>query len=189
MNTGHPDFLTGHKAMAIISERVAATKAPPPQTDPKNPQRQTAATLMPNPSATINQGIIDGDANSGFFGSFFAKGKKGKPGVLENPPLVLKASGTLSEREYMETEVIKLLIMSYFNIVKRTVADLVPKAVMFNLVQFTKEELQRELLAEMYKKEVFDEALKESEFTVQRRKECKKMIEAMQKADEIINTV
>jgi hypothetical protein len=60
--------------------------------------------------------------------------------------------------------------LSYFNIVKRTVADIVPKACQLNLVQFSKDELQRELLAELYKKEVFDDALKESEFTVQRRK-------------------
>jgi len=194
VNTGHPDFLTGHKAMAVISDRVNASKAPPAILDPKNrgaPVQPspplTNAQVMPNPSNTINQGLIDGDANSGFFGSFFSKKKK--PGVLEAPPQVLKASGNLSEREYMETEVIKLLLMSYFNIVKRTVADIVPKAVMLNLVVATREELQRELLAELYKKEVFDESLKESDFTLQRRKECKKMIEALQKADEIINTV
>jgi replication fork clamp-binding protein CrfC len=85
--------------------------------------------------------------------------------------------------------VLELLLLSYFNIVKRTVADIVPKAVMLNLVQMSKDELQRELLAELYKKEVFDEALKESEFTVQRRKECKGMIEALQKADEICSSV
>lgn len=82
-----------------------------------------------------------------------------------------------------------MLLQSYYNIVKRTVADLVPKAIMLNLVQHTREELQRELLSELYKREVFDESLKESDFTVQRRKECRKMIEALQKADEIINTV
>jgi vacuolar protein sorting-associated protein 1 len=60
---------------------------------------------------------------------------------------------------------------------------------MYNLVQHSREELQRELLAELYKKEIFDESLKESDFTLQRRKECRKMIEALQKADEIINTV
>ncbi len=81
------------------------------------------------------------------------------------------------------------MLASYYNIVKRTVADLVPKATMLNLVQHTREELQRELLSELYKKEVFDECLKESDGTVARRKECKKMIEALQKADEIINTV
>lgn len=89
----------------------------------------------------------------------------------------------------METEVIKLLLLSYFNIVKRTTADIVPKAIMFNLVQKSKDELQRELLTELYKKESLDEDLKESEFTVQRRDECKKMITALRKADEIIASV
>lgn len=89
----------------------------------------------------------------------------------------------------METEVIKLLLLSYFNIVKRTAADLVPKAIMFKLVQYTKDELQRELLTELYKKEAFDEDLKESESVVARRKECRKMLEALKKADEIINSV
>ncbi|KAJ3130946.1 vacuolar protein sorting-associated protein 1 [Physocladia obscura] len=200
INTGHPDFIPGHKAMSIVSERVAAQKggilgqvtggqnsssanvhvangsvnrgsgAPPPP--PRDPQLDL-----------LNQGQQD----SSFFSSFFAKKKK--PGVLENPPAVLKASGNLSEREYMETEVIKLLLLSYYAIVKRTVADLIPKAIMYNLVTKTKEDLQRELLAELYKKDVFDDALKESDAVVARRKECREMIAAYQKADEIISSV
>jgi hypothetical protein len=84
----------------------------------------------------------------------------------------------------------ELLIQSYYNIVKRTVSDLVPKAVMLNLVSFAKDELQRELLKELYsKKEIADETMKESDFTVQRRKECKKMIEALQKAESVLNDV
>ena len=57
---------------------------------------------------------------------------------------------------------------------------------MLKLVYHAKEELQRELLQELYKAEVLDELLKESEYTQQRRKECKKMVEALQKADEVI---
>lgn len=79
----------------------------------------------------------------------------------------------------------ELLIQSYYNIVKRTLIDTVPKAIMLTLVSHSKDELQRELLTELYKSDVLDELLKESEFTVQRRKECKKMIEALQKADEV----
>jgi dynamin 1-like protein len=85
--------------------------------------------------------------------------------------------------------VIKLLLLSYFNIVKRTTSDLVPKAIMLNLVQASKDELQRELLAELYKKESFTEELKESEFVVKRRDECKKMISALKRADEIVAKV
>ncbi|KAF9986338.1 vacuolar protein sorting-associated protein 1 [Mortierella antarctica] len=178
LNTGHPDFLNGHKAMAVIHDRANQAKNPQP-VDPKN--RNAALTNLP-PSLEPEPN------NNGFFGSFFS-GKKKRASVMEAPPAVLKASGHLSEREQTETEVIKLLISSYFNIVKRTVIDTVPKAIMFNLVNTAKEELQRELLHELYKTEVLDELMKESEFTQNRRKECKKMIEALRKADEIVGTV
>ena len=71
----------------------------------------------------------------------------------------------------------ELLIQSYYNIVKRTMVDMVPKAIMLNLVTQAKEELQRELLSELYKAEVLDDLLQESDYTKERRQECKKMIE------------
>ncbi|KAJ3027153.1 UNVERIFIED_CONTAM: vacuolar protein sorting-associated protein 1 [Siphonaria sp. JEL0065] len=196
VNTGHPDFIPGHKAMSIVADKVAAQKAgiigavTANLNDPKNPasaNRGSTASPQPPPRDPQLDLLNQGQQDASFFSSFFAKKKK--PGVLENPPAVLKASGNPSEREYMEMEVIKLLLLSYYSIVKRTVADLVPKAIMLNLVTRTKEDLQRELLAELYKKDVFDEALKESDQTVARRKECKGMIEAFQKADEIISSV
>lgn len=67
--------------------------------------------------------------------------------------------------------------------------DMVPKAIMLNLVNHSREELQRELLTELYKHDVLDDLLQESDFTRQRRKDCKKMIEALQKADEIVGSV
>lgn len=60
---------------------------------------------------------------------------------------------------------------------------------MLNLVTETRDGLQRELLSQLYNAESFEESLKESDFTVQRRMECKKMIVALKKADEIIATV
>ena len=56
--------------------------------------------------------------DQGFFGSFWsgsnkaAVAKKKGLAAMEAPPAQLKASGTLSDREHMETEVIKLLISS-----------------------------------------------------------------------------
>ncbi|CAG8474875.1 4119_t:CDS:10 [Ambispora gerdemannii] len=183
INTGHPDFLNGHKAMTIINEKINPPK-PANSADSKN-NRVSIANLTSNPL-----GFDTESQNTGFFGSFFATNKKKKAGLMEpQPPQVLKASGNLSEREFMETEVIKLLIQSYFNIVKRTIVDTVPKAIMLHLVAYAKEELQRELLQELYKVDVLDELLKESEYTQQRRKEVKKMIEALQKADEIVAAV
>ncbi|KAG8405063.1 vacuolar protein sorting-associated protein 1 [Metarhizium acridum] len=186
INTGHPDFLNGHRAMAIVNERYNPSK--PVQVDPKTgkplPQSSTPARAG---SPTVPE--VDGTGNAGFFGSFFAAKNKKKAAAMEAPPPTLKASGNLSERENIEVEVIKLLISSYYNIVKRTMIDMVPKAIMLNLVQFTKDEMQRELLENMYRTDTLDELLKESDFTIRRRKECQQMVESLGKASEIVSQV
>ena len=80
----------------------------------------------------------------------------------------------------------ELLIHSYFNIVKREMIDMVPKAISLTLVSHSKENLQRELLQELYKPEVLDDLLKESEFVVSRRKEVVSMVQALNKAEECV---
>lgn len=60
---------------------------------------------------------------------------------------------------------------------------------MLNLVYYAREEMQRGLLSELYRDDILQELLKESSDTISRRKECKKMIEALQKADEIVASV
>src|SRR6267154_5925633 len=80
----------------------------------------------------------------------------------------------------------ELLINSYFNIVKREMIDMVPKAISLTLVSHSKENLQRELLQELYKPEVLDDLLKESEFVVNRRKEVVGMVSALNKAEEYV---
>ncbi|KAH8173947.1 dynamin central region domain-containing protein [Sarocladium implicatum] len=186
INTGHPDFLNGHRAMAIVNERHNPAK--PVQVDPKTGKPLPASTPARAASPSVPEGG-DGTGNSGFFGSFFAAKNKKKAAAMEAPPPTLKASGTLSERENIEVEVIKLLIASYFNIVKRTMIDMVPKAIMLTLVQFTKDEMQRELLENMYRTDTLDDLLKESDFTIRRRKECQQMVESLGKASEIVSQV
>ena len=131
VNTGHPDFLNGHRAMAIVNEKHAAAK--PVQVDPKTGKPLPASQQPPRPASPSLD--ANGNDGSGFFGSFFASKNKKKMAAMEAPPPTLKASGTLSEKETQEVEVIKLLIASYFNIVRRTMIDMVPKAIMLNLVE------------------------------------------------------
>ncbi|KAK4516157.1 uncharacterized protein ATC70_011123 [Mucor velutinosus] len=188
INTAHPDFLNGHQAIAAVTERINQ-KNQQQQIEPKK-QHNPANALQTNASSANEET----NSNGSLFGSFFSGNKKttkktSASSMMDAPPTTLKATGALSDREFMETEVIKLLIQSYYNIVKRTMIDMVPKAIMLNLVNHSKEELQRELLTELYKHDVLDDLLQESDFTRQRRKECKKMIEALQKADEIVGSV
>lgn len=141
--------------MAIVNDRHNHSK--PVQVDPKTgkplPPQQGAVQGRSSPTMDSMS-----DPNGGFFGSFFASKNKKKMAAMEPPPPSLKASGTLSEREGVEVEVIsefffpcgglrflcmvqrtdlclELLISSYYNIVRRTMIDMVPKAVMLNLVQ------------------------------------------------------
>jgi dynamin 1-like protein len=130
INTGHPDFLNGHRAMAIVNEKHQAMK--PVQVDPKTGKPLPLSAQPPRSSSPV---LDASGENSGFFGSFFASKNKKKMAAMEAPPASLKASGTLSEKETQEVEVIKLLISSYFSIVRRTMIDMVPKAIMFNLVE------------------------------------------------------
>ncbi|PWW72791.1 hypothetical protein C7212DRAFT_354378 [Tuber magnatum] len=180
VNTGHPDFLNGHRAMAIVHDRHNASK--PVQVDPKTGKPLPGGRDSPNPQSLES-------TPEGFFQSFFASKNKKKMAAMEPPPTTLKASGTLSERETIEVEVIKLLIGSYYNIVRRTMIDMVPKAIMLNLVQLTKEEMQRELLENLYKSDELDTLLRESDYTIRRRKECQQMVESLSRASEIVNTV
>ncbi|KDR81857.1 hypothetical protein GALMADRAFT_135252 [Galerina marginata CBS 339.88] len=182
VNTTHPDFIGGHKATAVVTDRLNASKPPAPAVDPKNPR-----------SAVNNNKDLDVDAKKeeqSFFGSFFAPkaGANKKKGVaaMEAPPPNIRPQSALNERETMETEVIKLLIHSYFNIVKREMIDMVPKAISLTLVNHSKENLQRELLQELYKPDVLDELLKESDFVVNRRREVQSMVAALNKAEEIV---
>ena len=65
--------------------------------------------------------------------------------------------------------------------------DMVPKAITLTLVSHSKENLQRELLQELYKPDVLDDLLKESEYVVNRRKEVVSMVQALNKAEEYVS--
>lgn len=63
---------------------------------------------------------------------------------------------------------------------------MVPKAITLTLVNHSKENLQRELLQELYKPDVLEDLLKESELVVTRRKEVVGMVQALNKAEEYV---
>ncbi|KAJ7329141.1 hypothetical protein JRQ81_015315 [Phrynocephalus forsythii] len=92
----------------------------------------------------------------------------------------------LSAREQRDCEVIERLIKSYFLIVRKNIQDSVPKAVMHFLVNHVKDTLQSELVGRLYKALLLDDLLTESEDMAQRRKEAADMLQALQRASQII---
>ena len=55
--------------------------------------------------------------------------------------------------------------------------------------RWTKDEMQRELLEQMYRAQELDDLLKESDYTIRRRKECQQMVASLSKASEIVQEV
>ncbi|XP_040294984.1 dynamin-1-like protein isoform X1 [Bufo bufo] len=92
----------------------------------------------------------------------------------------------LSAREQRDCEVIERLIKSYFLIVRKNIQDSVPKAVMHFLVNHVKDALQSELVGQLYKSNLLDDLLTESEDMAQRRNEAADMLKALQRASQII---
>ena len=89
--------------MAIVNERHAASR--PVQVDPKTGKPLPASAIPPRSASPSLDSPSDGNG-AGFFGSFFATKNKKKLAAMEAPPPTLKASGTLSEKEAQEVEVI-----------------------------------------------------------------------------------
>ncbi|GMF99449.1 hypothetical protein B5S30_g553 [[Candida] boidinii] len=179
INTAHPDLLKGSQALAMVQEKLHPAKV---QVDPK-----TGKPLKDQSSN--NSPLIEEDKGSSFFGGFFTSKNKKRLASMEAPPNVLRATGAMTDRETQETEVIKLLIQSYFNIVKRTVADIIPKSIMLKLINESKIEIQKVLLEKLYNNKELENLVKENEVTTARRKECQKMVEVLKHASEIVSTV
>ena len=64
----------------------------------------------------------------------------------------------------------ELLIHSYVNIMKREMIDMVLRPVSLTLVTHSKENLQRELLQELYEPDVLEDLLQESKLVVARQR-------------------
>ncbi|GFE55062.1 dynamin central region family protein [Babesia ovis] len=91
---------------------------------------------------------------------------------LPNIPKVVSLGNDPSEREVIEAQLIKALIESYFSIVRKNIADAVPKCIMHFMVNKTTDSVQQELIAHLYKKELYDELTAESKHIIERREMC-----------------
>lgn len=86
-------------------------------------------------------------------------------------------SRKLTDKEQKDCDVIERLIKSYFYIVRKSIQDSVPKAIMHFLVNFVKDNVQSELVTHLYKSENAEAYLNESEHIAIRRKEASDMLQ------------
>lgn len=101
---------------------------------------------------------------------------------LKEPPTVLRPSETHSEQEAIEISVIKMLLRSYYDIVRKNIEDSVPKAIMHFLVNHTKRELHNVLIKKLYRENLFEEMLQEPEEVAMKRKRTRETLRVLQQA-------
>ena len=95
----------------------------------------------------------------------------------------------LSEREAVEVNLIRQLITSYFNIVRQSIQDLVPKAVMHLLVNFSRDTVQNRLVINLYKESMFEQLLHEDEALTKERKRVQALLDAYKEGFNVLSDI
>ncbi|XP_013135128.1 PREDICTED: dynamin-1-like protein isoform X3 [Papilio polytes] len=200
INTKHPDF---HREAALVSGLLKSTDGLVEEHSPVYRHK------TPRPASTVPSlfkhvpAITDGQENRSppqtansdsptgaqFNGSPENKVLTPQKPVNLLPEVPSHTSRKLSDREQHDCDVIEKLIKSYFYIVRKSIQDSVPKAVMHFLVNYVKDNLQSELVTHLYKSDQAESLLNESEHIAQRRKEAADMLKALQRAGQIISEI
>ena len=110
------------------------------------------------------------------------------PGPRMNATPMSITSGARSQDDF-QSDLIKLLLESYYNIVKNNVRDKIPKTIMHMMVNSSKERLQSELVKQLYRDDLMDYLLQESSEVAERRDRAQMLVEVLQKAQGILNEI
>merc|ERR1739845_294433 len=89
------------------------------------------------------------------------------------PPAVTVKTLAPTQQEIAEVDIIKNLLEKYITIVKKNVADSVPKVIMSFMVAGLKDALHKECITKLYKEPLFAELLGEAPNVQERRSKCK----------------
>lgn len=184
IKTSHPDFISGSKA---VSESLEKLKRVGQETRTESNKHLKSSM---SGSATVEMGsdqISSSPERSQFTDSkphhtkFHSEFEQVIPDDLN--------TAEPTEREKIESEIIKTLISSYFNIIRKNVQDIVPKSIMLMMVNRCKECIQSHLVKSLYKDDLFDELLKENEDVTYKRNSCIELLTMLKKALCILNEI
>ena len=199
INTSHPDFIGGSRAVAQLMERMHRENMEKEQAKAKKSQSSNKNFLnSSNSGSNIGTGIqqtfenlFDSSSNTSGGNRRNSPTSSVDNGLVKLPqmPSSVRQPDIMSERERMEVDIIKSLIASYFSIVRKNIGDLVPKTIMHFLVNYAKEHVQSNLVQRLYRDSSLDELLKETDTVAQRRKNCSEVQGLLRRALEIVNEV
>uniref|UniRef100_A0A0M3IIS9 GED domain-containing protein n=1 Tax=Ascaris lumbricoides TaxID=6252 RepID=A0A0M3IIS9_ASCLU len=205
INTKHPEF-TDASLVSILKEQILFDEESkrahkignpiPNSTTAANVVEATSMTIGASGDTALTQSTSEGTGLSGWiFRSSSSASTKQSPSSPRKSvnflPEVPEKTITrkLTPREQRDCQIIERLIRCYFMIVRKNVQDAVPKAIMCFLVNYVRDNLQSELVRQLYKHEMIEELLSENPTMAQRRKETAEMLDALNKASQIIGEI
>jgi len=206
INVDHPDFIGGLRAMygvqqesAAFHDATASLEKVAERLTPRLSAAQSAAQWASAPSsgraggAEASAHVTGARGMQDMFGRKRSNSAHGaaaeEPLWLPAVPLVVAPSGEPSEKERMDTELLKSLVASYFSIVKRKIVDSVPKAIMRFMANTVRDSVHHECVAELYKTELFASLLQEAEDVQRSRQQCERTLAELRCAQDILARV
>ncbi|KAG2691322.1 hypothetical protein I3760_08G004400 [Carya illinoinensis] len=192
INSSNPKFIGGSKAIELAKQQLKLSQGNHPSLNNERPVSSGGNT------ASRTWGI------SSMFGSRAKSGEvQGSQSVGETVPFVEQIPSTIQLREppsmlrplemtERDAEIIiatKLLLGSYYDIVRKNIQDLVPKSIMHFLVNHTKRDLHIVFIQKLYKENLFDELLQEHDEVVVKRKQNREMYNVLQQAIQTLEEV
>lgn len=211
INARHPDFIGSTMAMTSLMAEVASDLGLAGTTAPNRQPVRPAPTLPPPPppasayptatasSATpAGTGAGAGPAEKGSAGT----GAAPSPATGSESPPVPRRRGTqrhgavmdaapddLTEREKIETEVIRRLLQSYFNVVRKKIIDSVPKAITLRLIHKSVHDIHDVLVGELYRDDVLGVLFAEDDESKAARVRLREVIGLMEQTLSLIGSI
>eukprot|EP00252_Welwitschia_mirabilis_P025369 TRINITY_DN7890_c0_g1_i2.p1 TRINITY_DN7890_c0_g1~~TRINITY_DN7890_c0_g1_i2.p1 ORF type:complete len:829 (+),score=169.72 TRINITY_DN7890_c0_g1_i2:397-2883(+) len=226
INTAHPAFLGGSKAVEIALQQQKSSRAANTMDGadleriPGSEKNQKSRAILARSGASSivsDSGVRHQEKTGGSWGisSIFSGSESRAPvkdvtankgqheatnlnninGIepmfsmiqLKEPPASLRPSEVVTENEAVEIQVTKLLLKSYYDIVRKNIQDLVPKTIMHFLVNHTKRELHGVFIRKLYRENIFEEILQEKGDIVDKRKRCSELLKVLQEASNTLD--
>jgi len=166
INTNHPDFISGQRAVTKVEQDPNKMGKSPANYDHGKDESKRQSNAEWNPSIGRQDSVME----------------------RMKLPKKIGTGGSSSERENIEIDLIKILIKSYFDIVKSTILDRVPKAVMSQLVNETSNNIQGELIRRCLESGAKNLVTENPEVTA-KRDQAQKLLQTLEQCIKIVNTV
>ena len=172
INTSHPSFIGGNEAIAQVIQSRGKNEPAPSKSPPKKRVGGLGELFGPYNDTS---GKEDGEASN--------------TAHLCRPPETLKVPDIATDQEIIQVQVTRVLIQSYFDIVRRNVQDMVPKILMNFMIHHAQRGLQKQLTHVLYREDVLDTIMKERDDIAERRAQCHDSMRTIKKALRVLDGV